>query len=627
MSSPPSIQEQAKSSSTQFGADVECLFLDFKGNRRIDKLIDHAWDLRGKDGPTALRILAYAESLLKRSRRSYRKGLAGIWSKRGFLHYVAGQPQLGLEPALSGYEIYLKLGDKGDIAHTCTTIGILYLELGQTEQAHKFLKDAYSLYQETNFQPGIGVSLANMGLLASKGERNREAREYYQRALVVMEQTNNVMGASNMLNNLGAIAFKEERYRESLSWFRRSLRLNRELKNYTYTAIVLANIASAYECIGALERAWKLIHLAEKYYFRGSGSELFADAEIVRIKLLAHQHFIHYNIDEAIYRATSLLETVKGTATLLELMELIPQLHTKGGQLHDAIRHYDAFIRYKKQAAIEEANLRADYAEVVLNIQHSQERERAERRQRLQLAKVNRQLKEINDRKNDFLRMVAHDLKTSAVVIQTLSKMHLNESPDSSTPHFQDDQLTLMASNHMLQLIENLKDIDAIESKMNHRNVAWVEIEPILRQWIRQNRLEAKLKGITIKTAIAADLPAAKTNALCVNRIMENLLSNAIKFSPRNSTVHISSFCKDGVITIEVHDAGPGIPEKERHKLFRKFSRLSTRPTMGEASTGLGLYIAQELSESIGASLSSENHPKGGAVFSLSLPLSQNSAH
>lgn len=596
------------------------LFPDLKGKKRIDALIDLAWQSRGKNVRDALATLAHAEALLDERYPDHNRARASILAKRGFLLYLSGRAKDGLLPALEGFELFVRLKNKSDIAHTCTTIGILYLELGQTEEANKFLKEAYSLYTELKFQPGIGVALANMGLLAAKGEHNEDAAKYYSRALEVMRESGNLLGASTMLNNLGTIAYKDKRFREALSLLRQSLNINHRLGNHTYVALILGNICCCYVDVNQPDRAWKLLDMADASYRRGGVPELPPSLEIARIRVLGEKSSKHYDIIEAIRRAEGLRQKTTDKESILELMELIPELYTKAGQLHDAIRHYKAFIEFKKKAAIAEANLRADYAEVVANIAHAREREKAERRQRVELAKVNRKLQELNGRKDDFLRMIAHDLKTSAVVVQALSKMNLSQPGDGDAARAQDDRLTLMASNHILQLIENLKDIDAIESDALSRPFEWIDPNSLLVQWMRQYRLEARIKGITLLKDLDPTLPLVESNPLSLSRIIDNLLSNAIKFSPPDSTITLSSQTEGRMISLAVRDQGPGVPDGEQKLLFKKFSRLSPKPTMGEASTGLGLYTAKKLSASLGAALTYQNHPEGGAVFRLSFP-------
>lgn len=600
------------------------LFLDKRGNRRIDALVDFAWDRRARNLEYAFSVIDYAESLLKGRARPYRYGMAAILTKKAFFYYLQRKPGQGLQLALQGLEIFKKLNRKNDVAHTSTTVGLIYLEMGETEEAHGYLKEAYRIYQELKFSPGLGVALTNLGLLAANCQRNREAARYYRDALSEIGDDGNKVALSNILNNIGATEYNEKKYGDALHWFKRSLRLNREQNNDTHTGIVLANIASVYEVMGRFRRAHKLLDLSDIYYSKGSGIPSMMEVEITRIKILSNSDSPFYDIRRAIRMAEDLQGKVKNPPDVLELMEMLPTLYKRAGLLHDAIRHYERFIEYKKAAAIQADNLRADYAEVIFNIKRVQEKEKEERKRRIQIARANRKLEELNARKNDVLRMVAHDLKTSAVVVQALSKMHISEKDSAKEARDEDDKLTLMAANHMLQLIENLKDIDAIESKQIIRRVEAVEVPRELRQWIRQNRVEAGIKKIALELNASANLPLIETDPLCLRRILDNLLSNAIKFSPPSSAVNIQAIKDNRHLEIHVHDQGPGIPESERKKLFKKFSRLSTKPSMGEPSTGLGLYISFGLSQAIGAELTTSNHPRGGAIFSLKLPIKSN---
>ena len=74
------------------------------------------------------------------------------------------------------------------------------------------------------------------------------------------------------------------------------------------------------------------------------------------------------------------------------------------------------------------------------------------------------------------------------------------------------------------------------------------------------------------------------------------------------------------MVLLEVQDEGPGIPPDEQDRLFTKFSRLSPRPTGGEPSTGLGLYIVERLVSAMGGAVACESEPPGGAVFRVTLP-------
>jgi K+-sensing histidine kinase KdpD len=101
---------------------------------------------------------------------------------------------------------------------------------------------------------------------------------------------------------------------------------------------------------------------------------------------------------------------------------------------------------------------------------------------------------------------------------------------------------------------------------------------------------------------------------------MDNLLSNAVKYSPPGSTVNVRISGYHPAFTVAVQDQGPGVPENERHQLFKDFMTLSAKPTGGEKATGLGLAICRKIVEAHRGAITATNLPKGGCEFSIMLP-------
>jgi signal transduction histidine kinase len=104
--------------------------------------------------------------------------------------------------------------------------------------------------------------------------------------------------------------------------------------------------------------------------------------------------------------------------------------------------------------------------------------------------------------------------------------------------------------------------------------------------------------------------------------VLANFIGNAIKYGAKGGTVHLSAETADKNVTIEVRDDGPGIPPPELDRLFTKYGRLTNRPTGGEKSSGLGLFIAKQIIDLHGGSIGARNNnnPASGATFWFSLP-------
>ena len=103
--------------------------------------------------------------------------------------------------------------------------------------------------------------------------------------------------------------------------------------------------------------------------------------------------------------------------------------------------------------------------------------------------------------------------------------------------------------------------------------------------------------------------------------VLQNLLSNAIKYSPQDSQVAVSVARRGKFGALAVHDRGPGISAKDRENLFKRFVRLSSKPTGGESATGLGLALAKQRARTMGGDLWYEDRPGGGATFVFELAL------
>ena len=102
--------------------------------------------------------------------------------------------------------------------------------------------------------------------------------------------------------------------------------------------------------------------------------------------------------------------------------------------------------------------------------------------------------------------------------------------------------------------------------------------------------------------------------------MLDNLVSNAVKFSPSGTTVTINVEKLEDIVRCTVADQGPGISKEDQEKLFKKFARLTAKPTAGESSTGLGLSITKRLTEDMNGTIRCESQEGKGAAFILEFP-------
>lgn len=235
----------------------------------------------------------------------------------------------------------------------------------------------------------------------------------------------------------------------------------------------------------------------------------------------------------------------------------------------------------------------------------------------------NNKLVELHNEKNEFLGIVAHDLKNpiAAIVLYTeIIKLNFSKMT-------KDDVLASMTkiettSKAMTNLLKDLLDINALESGLLSLNLESSDICTFVVDASESFSAMAKNKNINIETSVIDSL-IVETDFSRIKQIIDNLVSNAIKFSPKEKTVYLRCFEMNGRAVIEVEDEGPGIKSEEMVKLFGKFNRLSARPTGNESSTGLGLSIAKKLTELMDGNIWCESEFGKGAKFCLSLNLTK----
>ena len=109
------------------------------------------------------------------------------------------------------------------------------------------------------------------------------------------------------------------------------------------------------------------------------------------------------------------------------------------------------------------------------------------------------------------------------------------------------------------------------------------------------------------------------TNKDLLSRILDNLLTNAIKFCAKGKTIDFSIWQENEIIKFAIKDEGPGISDEDQKKMYKKFQKLSARPTGGESSNGLGLSIVKVLVDKLDGNIEVNSQLGKGSEFIIKL--------
>lgn len=232
----------------------------------------------------------------------------------------------------------------------------------------------------------------------------------------------------------------------------------------------------------------------------------------------------------------------------------------------------------------------------------------------------------ISQAKTTFLANMSHELRTPMHAILSFSEMGMQKAgqvePEQTIRYFERIQAS---GKRLLGLLNDLLDMSRLEaSKMVYDKAVHV-LQATVGDALTE--MSSLLAGKRLRIRIDQRTPPLQAcyDKARLTQVLVNLISNAIKFSPVEAEIQVNFIHEarlaDGkpAVGLTVRDFGPGIPESDLEQIFETFVQSSQTPHQG--GTGLGLAISRRIIRDHHGKIEAGNHPEGGAVFTVLLPL------
>lgn len=240
-------------------------------------------------------------------------------------------------------------------------------------------------------------------------------------------------------------------------------------------------------------------------------------------------------------------------------------------------------------------------------------------RTHLALKQARDQLKQLAEDKDELLGIMAHDLQNHLAGMRMSAGLLQGMETELPAKHATLVNNILQSSEGMLGFVKGFLANQSAERMQPNRER--VDISLALQMVAAQHEAFAAAKNIGLKFELAAGPAIADADREALAMVLDNLISNALKFSPYNSTVTLRVKPNEHLwVALEVEDQGPGFTADDRVRMFKRYARLSAKPTGGEPSTGLGLSIVKKLVESMKGQVILETVAPQGARFTVKLP-------
>jgi two-component system sensor histidine kinase/response regulator len=241
-------------------------------------------------------------------------------------------------------------------------------------------------------------------------------------------------------------------------------------------------------------------------------------------------------------------------------------------------------------------------------------------RTQLALKSASDQLRRLAEDKDELLGILAHDLKNHLGGMHMSSQLlheRIEKLPDQRASRLAEN--IVHTSGQLLAFVKEFLANAAADHGIM-LNPAPVNLAEVAASAVHRYEEAARRKHLVIHSEFPPRDALVLADATALDQIVDNLLSNAVKFSPPGKSIFISVSPSPNHVECLVRDEGPGFTPEDKERMFRRYVRLSARPTGGEPSTGLGLSIVHKLVRAMKGELDCESVPEQGAVFRLRLP-------
>jgi two-component system cell cycle sensor histidine kinase PleC len=231
--------------------------------------------------------------------------------------------------------------------------------------------------------------------------------------------------------------------------------------------------------------------------------------------------------------------------------------------------------------------------------------------------------------KSHFLAAMSHELRTPLNAIIGFSDVIKREvfGTLGNSRYAEYVDLIHESGDHLLQLINDILDVSAIESGKMELHEEIVTIDAVVESAVRLVRLRAEKAGIALSVDVGDGLPPIRADERRLKQALLNLLTNAVKFTPRGGQITIAVERQgNGDIAFTVADTGIGMSSGDLDKALTPFGQVHNSLTRKHDGTGLGLPLVKGLIEVHGGTMRIDSAPEAGTTVLLVLPADRVSA-
>ena len=579
-------------------------------------------------GETALEI---ADSI------GYDRGRAWMNYLISRIYNSMGLVEPAFEKMRKAIELNEQLRDTTRLAWCYNNLALLNQDNSLPSLAEKYFLKAHALFKAVEHPKFIPYPLINLGALYNDLDRDDEALQVYQEVLREYPDSGNLFRNAVIYNNIGNLLWEVGKNDSALVVLHQALDMKLSYGKSYNTSSTLMNIGKVHINLGHYDSAAIYLDSARFEASRVAKSEYLLDIMEVEASLEAAKH----NFEDAYSLLRNLVE-IRDSVIISQHEDKLQELMSyyeldqknseiallqKDNELFRSRQRFQIFAIggllllllllsgfYWNNRRLS-SKVKAAYSDLRTTHRQISSQQKEILNQKSSLEQKNQHLEDLVREKEGLIGIVAHDLKSP--FNKTLAVLELmKRDGELSEQGARFAEMIRSTSAEAMELIESL----LILSTMEEEEGAPLEKELTPLNDLVVDRVEsfeasAKKKGIKILSDLEEGSPKVLSVPRDLERILDNLISNAIKFSGKGEEILVGVGRHGEMPSLYVKDSGPGLTEDDQKKLFKRFQKLSARPTAGESSHGLGLAIVKSLADRLSGEVRLDSEPGKGAKF------------
>ncbi len=469
---------------------------------------------------------------------------------------------------LKSIEIEQHLNHEDRMAIRYGSASEIYLNLDSLDKALQFAQMAYQLDKKGGRTEKMAIRLSELASVYIKMNKLKEAHNAIGKALPILQQYDNIHSEAICHNQLGDIYLMEKKNAMAANQYREATGLAKRIGNRLIEKKAQRGLAQAIQTqnpIEALQCMQRYVELSDSLYKEESASEFSQFHSIYMAKELDEKNAVLNSKNEA-QRRYLIYVSVIFILIFLLLASLI-------GLLYHMLRMRN---------------------------------------------KSNNLLKEIEEMRLDFFTKITHEFRSPLTIINGLSE-HITKGKMKKEEVYHAAEMILRNGQQLQLLTNQLLDISKMRASFIEPHWRHGNIEDYTKITIETFSQLASQKNIDLNYRhIGEDNNHIDFVPDLYNKIIYNLLSNALKYTQPEGCVSVTTEIKSRKLILTVKDTGIGIPKKDFPHIFEEY--YIGDATNCSISTGVGLALVKQISDTLEGTIQVESHEGEGTIFVLELP-------